>query len=317
MPELKDKIYYTRDYHSGDETAIIALFGAVFGQVLTEAQWRWKYAGPGLTSPIARLAFNAAGQLVGHAGAIPLRGWRQGQALPFLQICDVMVDPIARGQLGRHNLFTQLVRELLEGLAERWPTAFAYGFPGRRPFRLGEYARVYGAVERAPRLYRPIQKASWSWLRARPLDWNEPRLDGLWTRLAPGLPLALVRDRAYLRWRYANHPFRSYALFGLSMQWGGLVGWAVIQHEENDLRIVDMLIARHRLKPALAALDRLAMNSGCHALEIWLPPRWRDAIPSPVEPTEVVVANMIWRLPISTEEVQKELYYTMGDLDIF
>jgi hypothetical protein len=154
-------------------------------------------------------------------------------------------------------------------------------------------------------------------LYARPLDWDEPRLDGLWTRLAPELPLVLVRDRAYLHWRYATHPFQRYELFGLSMRWGGLLGWAVVWREGSCLRVIDLLISRNWLKPALAALDRLTVDSGCHQLEIWLPPSWRDAISGQVQLTEVVIANMIWRLPISTEEVQRELYYTMGDLDIF
>lgn len=142
-------------------------------------------------------------------------------------------------------------------------------------------------------------------------------VDALWDRCAPELPLALVRDRAYLNWRYATHPFRRYQLFGLSIQSNpGLVGWAVIQHEEQ-LRVIDLLVPRHLLNQALVALERLAADRGYHELEIWLPPGWREEIPGQVESTEVVVANMIWRLPIPTEEVQKNLYYTMGDLDIF
>lgn len=318
MPERKDDPYYIRDYQPGDETAITTLFGLVFGQVLTEAHWRWKYLDASSAPPVARLAFNAEGELVGHAGAIFLRGWRQGRSLPFFQICDVMVHPAARGQLGKRNLFTQLVRELLEGLAGRWPTAFAYGFPGRRPFRLGEYARVYGAVERASSLHRAAQKALGSWLSVHPLKWDDPRLDALWDRCAPELPLALVRDRAYLNWRYATHPFRRYQLFGLSIRLNlGLLGWVVIQQEEHQLRVIDLLIPRHLLNQALIALERLAADRGAHELEIWLPPGWREEIPGRVESTEVVVANMIWRLPIPTGEVQRNLYYTMGDLDIF
>ncbi|MDV7398343.1 GNAT family N-acetyltransferase, partial [Arthrospira platensis SPKY1] len=163
---------HIRDYQSGDETAIAELFPIVFGQPLTESQWRWKYTGAGLTqSPPARLAFDSAGRLMGHAGAIPLRGWRQGQPLPFFQICDVMVHPSARGQLGGRNLFTRLARELLGELAENCPNAFAYGFPGQRPFRLGEYGRVYGRVEQASVIYRAAHRGWFPLLYARPLAW--------------------------------------------------------------------------------------------------------------------------------------------------
>lgn len=316
MPEPKDEIYHTRDYRPGDETAIAALFGAVFGQPLSESQWRWKYTGTGMASPPARLAFDHTGRLVGHAGAIPLRGWRQGRPLPFFQICDVMVHPDARGQLGRRNLFTVLARELLGSLAERWPDAFAYGFPGRRPFRLGEYAQVYGWVEQASAMHRLARRRGFSLLYARPLAWDDSRLDALWTRLASGFALALVRDRAYLRWRYATHPCRVYQLLGIYLA-GRLLGWGVIQQDNHHLRVIDLLTSRRWLKPALAALDRTAAATGASEVEIWLPHGWRETVDGQQKLTEVVVANMIWRLPIPTTEVQEALYYTMGDLDIF
>lgn len=316
MPEFKDEVYYTRDYQPGDETTITAMFGAVFDQVLTEAHWRWKYAGAGLTPPIARLAFDDSGRLVGHAGALPLRGWRQGRPLPFFQICDVMVHPDARGQLGGRNLFTRLARELLSGLAGRWPEAFAYGFPGRRPFRLGEYVRVYGAIEPAQSLHRPAHKLLLPLPGTQSLDWDDVRLDALWTRLAPNLPLTVVRDRTYLRWRYAAHPRYRYQLLGLHLA-RRLFGWAVIQQDETRLWVIDLLVARRWLKLALRALERMAGTLGLTEVEIWLPASWRDRLDSLIESTEIIVTHMVWRPSLPTATVREELYYTMGDLDIF
>ncbi|MCP5195257.1 MAG: GNAT family N-acetyltransferase [Gammaproteobacteria bacterium] len=315
MPESKDQ-YYIRDYHLGDETAITALFNIVFGQTLTEAQWRWKYTGMDLAPPIARLAFKADGQLVGHAGAITLHGWRQGQSLPFFQICDVMVHPAARGHLGGRNLFARLFKELGDRLAGRWPDAFGYGFPGRRPFRLGEYIRAYGRVEQALAMHRTARSKRLSPIYTRPLTWDDPRLDRLWARLAPGFGLALIRDRAFLTWRYATNPFHTYDLLGFQVA-GWLLGWAVVRWAEDRLRVIDLLVPRRCLEPALRALDHLAAVGGVDDVEIWLPSSWRAAISGRLEPTEVVVGNMIWRLPIPTTEVRETLYYTMGDLDIF
>ena len=317
MSGQDDKAYHIRHYRPGDEPAITELFGIVFGQPLSESQWRWKYTGAGLTpTPPARLAFDSVGRLVGHAGAIPLRGWRNNRPLPFFQVCDVMVHPAARGQMGRRNLFAQLARKLLGGLAERWPDAFAYGFPGQRPFRLGEYVRVYGRVEQAPVIHRSARRISFPLLYTRPLAWDDPRLDGLWARLAPGFALALIRDRDYLRWRYATHPARRYELMGLHLA-GRLLGWAVTQRNNEQLQVVDLLVSRLWLKPALAALDRAAAASGATTVNFWLPRGWREVCGGQQELTEVVVANMIWRLPIPTHEVSTNLYYTMGDLDIF
>ena len=316
-PLNEREAYHIRAYRPGDEAAIADLFGRVFGQPLSTAQWRWKYLGAGLTgTPLATLAFDSEGRLVGHAGAVPLRGWRQNRPLPFFQICDVMVHPTARGQLGGRNLFTRLARELLGDLATRWPDAFAYGFPGQRPFKLGEYARVYGWVEPAAAIRRPAQNRGFPLLYARPLAWEDVRLDGLWNRLAPGFALALIRDHAYLHWRYATHPVHAYDLLGLYAA-GCLLGWAVTRLDHKRLYVVDLLLSRRWLRPALAALDRRARAVGAAELELWLPRGWRDAGGGCQTVTEVVVANMVWRLPLSTTEVRDALYYTMGDLDIF
>lgn len=316
MSTMKHRDYSIRAYRPSDEAAIIELFGLVFGQTLSEAQWRWKYLGTGSATPLVKLAFDPAGHLVGHAGAIPLRGWRQNRPLPFFQICDVMVHPDARGQLGGRNLFTQLARELLGDLAERWPDAFAYGFPGRRPFQLGEYARVYGRVEQAITIHRPARRGGLSLLCTRLLAWDDCRLDALWTRRTPGFALALIRDQAYLSWRYATHPLHTYELIGLHLT-GRLLGWAVTRWDDDRLRVIDLLLPRRWLQPALTALDRAAWAVGATEQEIWLPRGWREAGNGRQKLTEIVVANMIWRLAVPTDEVSHGLYYTMGDLDIF
>ena len=314
---MNDQSYDTRPYRPGDEDAMIALFGTVFGQALTAAQWRWKYTGPNGQIPLARLAFDAENRLVGHAGAIRLRGWRQGRPLPFFQICDVMVHPDARGQLGGRNLFARLLREFSGELAEQWPEGFAYGFPGLRPFRVGAYTQVYSEIEAAHRLEWPvIGNTAVPLLSARPLSWNDQRLDRVWERLAPDVALALIRDHAYLQWRYAENPFHTYDLLGLYLL-GRLLGWAVVQHDNRQLRIIDLLIARRWLKPALAALTRSAAKTCVDHLEIWLPGSWQSGVKKQSQATGIMTTQFRnWR-GIPLNETARDLYYTMGDLDIF
>jgi hypothetical protein len=165
-------------------------------------------------------------------------------------------------------------------------------------------------------LFRLVGKRRLPLPGTRALDWNDAWLDAFWLKQAPALPLALARDRAYLGWRYARHPHHRYQLLGLQLA-GRRFGWAVVQPVENRLRVVDLLVARPWLKPALRALNRVAKAIGMQAVEIWLPPGWRETVDGVLEPTEVVAANMVWRLPLRTATVREELYYTMGDLDIF
>jgi hypothetical protein len=313
---VTDRSYHTRPYRPGDEDAIIALFATVFGPALTAAQWRWKYTGTGGEIPLARLAFDAENHLVGHAGAIPLRGWRRGRPLPFFQIGDVMVHANARGQLGGRNLFARLLREFSGELAEQWPDGFAYGFPGLRPFRVGAYTQVYSEIEPAHCLEWPVIRNTWPLLYPRPLLWNDQRLDRVWNRLAPDFALALIRDRAYLHWRYAENPFHTYDLLGLYLM-GRLLGWAVVQPNNDLLRVIDLLIARRWLKPVLAALTRHAATTGLSRVEIWLPCSWQTGVNGLSQATGIITTQFRHWRGIPRNEAAKDLYYTMGDLDIF
>jgi hypothetical protein len=119
-----------------------------------------------------------------------------------------------------------------------------------------------------------------------------------------------------LRWRYAAHPSQTYQLLGLSLG-TRLLGWAVTRRGDARLQVVDLLIHQRWLRLALAALEQVAVVEGVRQVEIWLPHGWRQTTGQCWTPTEVVVANMTWALPIPTEEVRETLYYTMGDLDIF
>ena len=145
---------------------------------------------------------------------------------------------------------------------------------------------------------------------------GDQRLDRVWDRLAPNFALTLIRDRAYLQWRYADNPFHAYTLLGLYFM-GRLLGWAVVQPDHPRLRVVDLLIARRWLKPALAALTRHAAITGLGRVEIWLPGSWQNGVKQPSQATGIVTTQFRnWR-GIPLNETARDLYYTMGDLDIF
>lgn len=316
MIKLDSQDYRIRDYRTGDEEGIVALFNQVFGKPMTLHQWRWKYRETGTDTIYAQVAVDRHDNIVGHAGAMPLRGQHRGQAIPFFQICDVMIQPAARGHLGSRNLFTRLTRALLTALAQRFPQAFCYGFPGRRPFLLGERARVYDRIENAVEILLPVRRPVLALPpRAEPLAWTDPRLDRLWTELSARYVLSLIRDRHYLGWRYGTNPFYTYQAVGFSL-FGKLSGWAAVRYEHDRLLLVDLLIRRRWLRPALRALAGMAAAEGAKAMHTWLPGGWRDGI-GRQSTTEAVTTYMIWKPAYPTAAVREGLYYTMGDADIF
>ncbi|MCP5419168.1 MAG: GNAT family N-acetyltransferase [Gammaproteobacteria bacterium] len=315
MPEKAEYIF--RDYVSGDEKSIVELFAEVFGPVITLAQWQWKFQGNDPRENVhAKLCFAADGKLLGHAGAIPLRGYYHGHPIPIFQICDVMVHPQARGHWGARNVFTVLLRQLLDDIAQHYPQAFCYGFPGRRPFLLGQRVGVYEQVEIAVETTRPARRFKQPFYSVRAMDWRDKRLDTFWKTMRATLPLTLVRDSDFLSWRYAANPFHAYRLLGVFVL-GALLGWAVVREEAHQWLIVDMLCRRRWLNGVLRALDHAARRAGADSSKIWLPEPWRSAAGGPSTATEVVTTHMIRKPRLATAQVRESLYYTMGDLDIF
>ncbi len=304
-----------RRYQPGDENAIRMLFQRVFGVELTLEQWRWKYKNSLAHHALPMVATGPSGELVAHAGVLYLEGVHQGERIPFLQICDVMVAQEARGHLGNRNLFTKLIREFFEQLHTQFPNAFSYGFPGRRPFLLGAHARVYGRVEQAwemaPQALRPNP---WLTFQRSPLVSSE--LDRLWRRFETHFALCLRRDRAYVHWRYAEHPTIDYQRVRF-LAWGRIVGWAILHTKAERTEVVDLFCHPRRLRQLLSALAYWLDIEKYPPAFVLLSDQWRQTIDGESRQTEIITTNMIWKFPLSTDEVRRSLFYTMGDIDIF
>lgn len=313
--------YCIRASEPADEPALLNLFLLVFGQMRTAEEWQWKFVSSrSLASeftPVESLvAEDEQGGICGFAGALLLPGWFRGQRIPVVQVCDVMVHPDHRGGIGRANLFTRLLRELLERIAADAPMAFRYGFPGRRPYLLGERVGVYREIEVAYETEITLGADFFNPCGASSLDWDDHRLDSLWARLSGQYELGLVRDRAYLSWRYANSPAHEYRFTGIT-RFGRLIGWAVSRHHAGRLIIVDVLLAREHVRSGLKAAASLICDDARKSAWVWLPPTWRGLLPGDHLETPVITANMCWQSGISTELARQSLYYTMGDVDIF
>ncbi len=317
--------YRLRAAEPADAEALRGLFATVFGKPVTAEVWCWKYQqscalarSAGYPCADSLIACTPAGQIIAHAGALTLPGWYQGRAIPIIQVCDVMVHPKHRGGLGKNNLFTVLLRELLKRIAERLPHAFGYGFPGERPYLLGERARVYARLERALEFSIQPKRGLGLWYTA-PLAWDEPRIDLLWERLKEQCRLGLIRNRAYLRWRYAVNPAHRYRLYGL-YHLGRLRGWGVVTEEHSELRLIDFWGPGDLIRPGLGALARrvgLELGQQGQGLNAWLPSGYRQSWWGEGRETPVVVAQMCWPGALRPTVALDLLYYTMGDVDIF
>jgi hypothetical protein len=306
-----------RSYQPGDEEKIPALFKEVFGKEITVAQWKWKYTVPGKGKIYSKIAEDALHNIIGYAGAVPLRGIYRKKPLQFFQIADVMVHPDSRGFLGKKNVFDALMKNLFEAIREEFPDVFCYGFPGRRPFILGKRIGVYDEIETAEDCVIRPKLSFFVRCRIGSISWSDSRLDTLWASLSEIMLLSLIRDREYLNWRYASNPFYSYRLLGVFSS-GELRGWFVLQDRGEEILVIDFLVDDLLFESALKALRKHLYEQKGKVIRFWLPEKLRRKSRScQTKKTQVVVTNMIWKLPLDTRTVREDLYYTMGDIDIY
>lgn len=309
--------YIIRDYSGGDEQGITNLFREVFGKEMAIEQWKWKYYLPGEGKIYSKVVDDGSGGIIGHAGAIPLRGVFHNRPFQFFQIADVMVHSAARGFLGRKNIFDRMMKTLFEDIKKIFPEVFCYGFPGVRPYLLGERVKVYERIEQAMEGDRILRRSLFNPFKIQKIDWDDYRLDELWTTFSPDYILSLVRDRNYLHWRYITNPFFSYRLFG-SFFHQKLNGWAVTRDSGEEVFVVDIFAEKNRFRSILKALQNYLVSQGKKSMRIYLPENMRKQLRGcEIKETGVVVTNMIWGLPLKTSEVKDALFYTMGDADIF
>lgn len=309
-----------KDLPDTDIEAACALFFNVFALDVSPSAWRWKYHGSALLGSINLVAYGLTGEMIGHAGAVVLPGIDQGGARPMVQICDVMVAAHRRGGAGDTAVYPALMRAMCEAINQRFPGAYAYGFPGKRPFLLGErlgfYRRAYDIQAQTIELVAKPHIV-WPPSAVRALDWglltrDPARFERIWTNEATsaGSP-AVKRDTRYLLWRYAQHPSRSYKLLMLRRPWRD-VAWWVVSSEGATLRVVDALGHEARSVVALKLLGNWAAQQGFTRLLCW------HLAQGEIEnATDTGIVAMQFVLGAAAIDPLRKPQFMPGDLDVF
>lgn len=307
----------SRLYRPGDEDGIMQLFKTVFGRDMTAIEWHWKYSGGASKKVYSSIAVMDNGEVVAHYGGVPHRMIHQGREIFGLAIGDVMVHPKLRGL----KLFKRTA-ELVPEEAVRNNIYLGYGFPNERALRLPEKLGLYEKIED---VYESVKEVRFQRTAARyslkffPLSFDDSRIDDLWNDVKASLRLAVVRDRAYLTWRYQRHPLHSYELWGLQKRWGGgLLGFAVLRRDGERMLLVDFVCPLERLKDLLLKVENYSWSAGSKFLTLWHP----EFLNSRLSALGFTTAASITCIPRTThdltmkkEEIKGNFFYTMGDTD--
>jgi len=292
--------YTVRLFEPGDRDGYLALHGEVFDGG-GEAWFDWKYVDDPYTDHVAVVVATDGNRIVGTKSGMPFEvGWN-GRRFPALQPGDTMVHPDHR----RRGLFSRMTEYMKSTYADA-PQALFFNYPNHATLR-GSRKHGWREVGRVTTRYRIADPAAFAGVDAGRLDGALSRTgrtvaDGLLRlpRLAsreaadltvrrhrdvPVDTLAslyrrstpdgfhVVRDEAYLGWRYEN-PQWEYTAFTVERGGRTVLGAVVGADEEADpaiASVVDVLplrasgdggdtddvSARARLAAERALLDRI------------------------------------------------------------
>jgi hypothetical protein len=223
-----------RPYQPGDEAHLVRLFERSFDHTITEAHWRWKLKH--LPSPVENVWLAVhGGTPIFHYGGIPCRFHLPGGE----RVAMVSVDGMTAPEFRRRGILTHAGQFIFDA----WQDAgipFTLGLPneqwGSRTTALGwktlfplqwlvrplRPTTLLARRLRVPFLaHRTVPDTLWNrfWNRTLALDPTVdvdpvyeagPAFDHLWRGCASEIKISVVRDRAWVTWRYLAAPSIDY-----------------------------------------------------------------------------------------------------------
>ena len=260
---LDDRAWEISSYRMGDKAGILALIRDEYGEVdLADGayyDWLREASPPDVGQWVVREKMT--GRVISAASMVGVRAIWKGQEIKMLLGFNMVVAPEYR----RQGIHTTLIRQTRE---EVRAAGFCLStiFPNPRSMPQLERSKTYYHVSQVPLLIRPLnmrelagarasnalvtEAATLGWALAGRSLWREqvpPQLasplrisedltlgtgyDCFWNRVRTKYDLMLVRDRAFLRWRFLEIPTREYHI--LSARKGDeILGYIVLRLTE-------------------------------------------------------------------------------------
>ncbi|RMG00549.1 MAG: GNAT family N-acetyltransferase [Nitrospirae bacterium] len=306
-----------RMYQPGDEEGIIRLFNSIFPREMTLEEWRWKYLGRGNTKVYSSVVVDQEQGIVAHYGGVPHRMTYLGKEVYGLAIGDVMVHPRFR-----HFKTFKKMAELVPDEAARDGFILGYGFPSERALKLPEKLGLYEKVEDIVEANKDIaskNNLSRFFYKFFPLDYNDERIEKLWDECKMEIGLGVIRDRAYFKWRYRDHPFMKYELWGLRHRIrSSLVGLAVLKKEPERILLMDFLVRKIHLNSLISKIENYTLASCLKRLTVWIPPYLEEAfqlLGYSTAPAGTCIPRTTHEKGLTKKEIEGRFFYTFGDTD--
>ncbi len=233
------KPWIVRSYKEGDEKQAYPLFNKIFNKSISEAHYCWKVIDTPWPVGTATTWFaDADGLIVGQYASTAMRIWLQGKTVPIVHVCDVMTHPDFRRQgilsaVGEmaHKTWQEKGVVLVTGFPHKgwgsrskylnWQTMYHSGWmwqPLRPGQLLKERTKLPGFLIKLAdgfgRLYLQFRQRLFDTplnnISINSIEKPGEDFDRLWERLKHEYETLVVRDCAWIQYRYFDAPEGNY-----------------------------------------------------------------------------------------------------------
>lgn len=253
------KAYSIREYKDGDEKGILELTEAVFGKVADETQWlewwQWEF----MDNPAGRARIWLAvhkDKIVGMYPLIWMNMKIANEIVKGSQNIDLMTHPNYQHQ----GIFYTLEKKALAEM-EKERTYVTYGFPNDaaypghlknawfdvgtsrpliKPLNLENILKRYVANKFLTKagtlagnllinlLYRTIKPPQVNNITITMVSSFDERINDFWNRVSNDYNIIVIRNKAYLNWRYIDIPDKEYTIY-LAEKDGEICGYVILR----------------------------------------------------------------------------------------
>lgn len=323
--------FLIRPYQDDDEEKVIQLWETAFKSKMDRHIWRWKFHDNPFGRQIMLCVTDENKPVAAYAGIPYKANWNDKQ-VRFTQLIDNMSHPEYRFPVrGRKGLYALTVECFVEEFG--WPkqSVLSYGFPGQKHFKLGKLFFNYremaggGAYLKIP-AESIISNKKFSFRKTAIVESADSHFDNLQSAIKEDYPFAAIRDKQFINWRFFENPVQKYIVFIGKTFVGKPISYLVLSIKGQMVTIVDIFTGR-KIKEAgrliLCALKTLNLQNA-EIVQVWLPAHHfitkellDCGFEKHPEPIGIIPTITYYHPDLSSAFIDKNIFYTMADADLF
>ncbi len=307
-----------------DAGAVRALFRKIFNEEMSQRHWEWKYQRPQSRAVVVYKGDN----LLAHYGGVGTDIILEGEKRAAIQIADLMVDPDVRNAVRSRSPFYLSGKMFLESTVG-YDNDFllAYGFPSERAMGLSERLGFFAPVGRMMEVRWDANKSKQSWLdkivpvTKENFDKYAADMDSLWKSFQGLFKDRIIcrKDSDFVRWRYLEHPSKSYNLHLIKNRISGKPSaLLVLKCENGSVMLMDFLTRSLNLAKVVEKAKYIAYESEKSQLTSWCSDTFIDifkTVNSRVKELPIIIPACTATPGPPTETQKMKWWFMPGDTD--